>query len=288
MRRAVPALVMGLAAVVAAVCAGCTPKGETLGDPQAMMIRFEQGGGQVPWPLPLAYLVDGRLYTPAPEADPVPPLEFVPVLARVQSRPVAAETIRRWVKTLRDAGVENGSDWNIPDLMDASSVGVVLDDGTGPVTTSIYGLGDEEFAGDAVPRGQRAGRREITSVLDEMMAASPEAKPLEPTTVLLRSTVLMAEDAALRTSAPWPGPPLGIGPTRSNGVQHFSCTEVDAAGVAMLLPRLRRAPGPTAWVDAGVSYRVHVRPRLPKESGCLRADPTPVATVSPNSRAPSS
>jgi hypothetical protein len=243
--------------------AGPLPSGAAGSAPanaDALVLRVERVGGQMPGKLPLVSVyADGRLITQGPQIAIYPP----PALPNVQVQRLDRATVAELLAKADAAGIGAGLDLGRPNVADAPTTRITVATGGGARTVEVVGLTE---AGPDDPRltpAQREARAKVAAFVQEVTDLSaatgaPEGQPYRP-----ESLAALARLPERPRPVDWPGPPLPGTPAGVAG-----CVTVSGADAAEVLQAAADATAITPWRSGGKSWSVRFRPLLPDETGC--------------------
>jgi hypothetical protein len=207
---------------------------------------------------------DGRVIT----EGSVPAIYPGLALRTPQQRRIAAAEVTAFVRKAFAAGVGSTTDFGRPTVTDMPDTRFTVTTAEGTRQVTVYALDlDDDAALRSLTDAQRAARRKLKAVLDELRAGGgAQAYPVSS----LAAVSLAYEEPSGIPSPPapvaWPGPALPGDPLRSGGT--IGCVTVTGDAAKAVLAAAAGANLATPWTSGGRTWIVRLRPLLPDEKGC--------------------
>jgi hypothetical protein len=269
-------LVLAVALAGAAGCASPSAAVEPSASysPADLVLQVRTGGGFTPMyalvtEMPeISIYGDGRVIT----TGPLPKSYPGPALPNVQIQHISPADVQVLARRALKAGVGDGTDLGMPNVVDGPSTRVTVRMGSSTVTTNAHALGlgaDEDLTG-----AQRSARQRLKALVDALGdlpgTLGKDAVDGPAAYVPARIAVVASEWKPASEGQPsdppavaWPGPALP-GETVAN-FTGLHCLVTDAPPV---LAAAQGANSRTPWTSAGARWSVQFRLLLPHEVRC--------------------
>ncbi|MFI5906791.1 hypothetical protein [Dactylosporangium sp. NPDC051541] len=202
---------------------------------------------------------DGRVIV----NGPVSAGSTAPALPNARLRHVPPAEVRRWAERALEAGVGNGADLGVPQVMDAPGTRISVLASSGRLTTDVPALGLHGGLSLSQTRARQPLEDLVHSLRDLERGGT---EPYEPKLMAAVAEPWPPSRDAAAIDPPamdWPGPTPLPGEVADRLRVH--CVTVDAAP---LLSAAAKATRRTPWLSGDTRWQVSFRPLLPHESTC--------------------
>ncbi|WP_433215135.1 hypothetical protein ACQP00_05300 [Dactylosporangium sp. CS-047395] len=235
--------------------------------PDDLMLQVRTSGGMIPAETAATALPefsmygDGRVIT----AGPVREIYPGPALPNAQVRHISPDRLRDLLEDALEAGVGNGADLGVPQVMDAGSTRITVRTAAGLVASDAPALGIED---DSLTQSQQRARGRLADFVQSLRDLNlDEPASYRPATMAAVAHPWEERPDGLPAAPPpvaWPGrAPLPGEPMRTLSGVH--CLVTDAGPV---LAAAANANARTPWTSGDARWEVGFRPLLPDEETC--------------------